>query len=152
MRSFVATSVLLGLASAAAVPAIAPRGGDGYGHGHGHKKFNVQVGVRPYYLVDNMDDGPLKEKLESCSEQEFKTSDFVFAHRGAPLQFPEHTLQSYKAAHRMGAGMIECDVAFTKDKQRIGQRRMYIQKYNATKGVILKLHQVMGASLQISSW
>ena len=60
MRSFVATSVLLGLASAAAVPAIAPRGGDGYGHGHGHKKFNVQVGVRPYYLVDNMDDGPLK--------------------------------------------------------------------------------------------
>ena len=119
MRSFVATSVLLGLASAAAVPAIAPRGGDGYGHGHGHKKFNVQIGVRPYYLVDNMDDGPLKEKLESCSEQEFKTSDFVFAHRGAPLQFPEHTLQSYKAAHRMGAGMIECDVAFTKDKQLV---------------------------------
>ncbi|KAI4608039.1 hypothetical protein J4E83_009222 [Alternaria metachromatica] len=119
MRSFIATSVLVGLASAAAVPVVAPRGGDGYGHGHEHSKFNVQVGVRPYYLVDNMDESPLKEKLESCSEQEFKTSDFVLAHRGAPLQFPEHTLQSYKAAHRMGAGLIECDVAFTKDKQLV---------------------------------
>ncbi|KAL6708590.1 hypothetical protein ACN47E_002571 [Coniothyrium glycines] len=116
MRSFVATSVLLGLASSAVVPAVAPRD---YNHGHGQKKFNVQVGVRPYYLVDNMDDGPLKKKLESCSEQEFKTSDFVFAHRGAPLQFPEHTLQSYKAARRQGAGVIECDVAFTKDKQLV---------------------------------
>lgn len=66
-----------------------------------------------------MDNGPLKEKLLSCSEQEFKTSDFVFAHRGAPLQFPEHTLQSYRAAHRQGAGVIECDVAFTKDKQLV---------------------------------
>lgn len=66
-----------------------------------------------------MDESPLKEKLESCSEQEFKTSDFVFAHRGAPLQFPEHTAQSYKAAHRQGAGVIECDVAFTKDKQLV---------------------------------
>jgi glycerophosphoryl diester phosphodiesterase len=120
MRSFIAASVLIGLASAAAVPAVVPRSGKkDYGHGHGHKKFNVQVGVRPYYLVDNMDEGPLKDKLESCSEQEFKTSEFVFAHRGAPLQFPEHTLQSYKAAHRMGAGAIECDVAFTKDKQLV---------------------------------
>jgi glycerophosphoryl diester phosphodiesterase len=117
MRSLVATSVLLGLVSAAAVPAVVPRTG-GYHHGHG-KKFNVQVGPRPYYLVDDMDDGPLKEKLESCSEQEFETSDFVLAHRGAPLQFPEHTLASYKAAHRMGAGIIECDVAFTKDKQLV---------------------------------
>lgn len=116
MRSFVATSVLVGLASAAAVPAVAPRD---YSTGHGHKKFNVQVGDRPYWLVDNMDEGPLKEKLQSCSEQEFKTSEFVFAHRGAPLQYPEHTLQSYKAAHRQGAGVIECDVAFTKDKQLV---------------------------------
>ncbi|KAF1849453.1 PLC-like phosphodiesterase [Cucurbitaria berberidis CBS 394.84] len=116
MRSFIASSVFLGLAYAAAVPveaSVVPRGS------HGHKKLNVQVGVRPYYLVDDMDESPLKEKLESCSEQKFKTSDFVFAHRGAPLEFPEHTLQSYRAAHRQGAGVIECDVAFTKDKQLV---------------------------------
>lgn len=118
MRSFVAASVLLGLASAAAVPAVVSRTERHHGHGQG-KNFNVQVGPRPYYLVDDMDEGPLKEKLESCSEQKFETSDFVFAHRGAPLQFPEHTLQGYKAAHRMGAGVIECDVAFTKDKQLV---------------------------------
>jgi glycerophosphoryl diester phosphodiesterase len=115
MRSFITSSVLFGLASAAAVPAVEPRT-----PGHpGHKKFNVQVGDRPYWLVDSMDEGPLKKKLESCSEQEFKTSEFVFSHRGAPLQFPEHTLASYKAARRQGAGVIECDVAFTKDKQLV---------------------------------
>ncbi|KAF2029261.1 PLC-like phosphodiesterase [Setomelanomma holmii] len=112
MRSFIASSVLLGIASAAAVPVVEPRT-------YGHKKFNVQVGDRPYWLVDNMEEGPLKQKLASCSEQDFKTSEFVFAHRGAPLQYPEHTLQSYKAAHRQGAGVIECDVAVTKDKQLV---------------------------------
>jgi glycerophosphoryl diester phosphodiesterase len=117
MQSFVASTLLLGLASAAVVPR---EPGYGHGHGNGHQKsFNVQVGPRPYYLVDNMDEGPLKEKLQSCSEGPFKVSDFTFAHRGAPLQFPEHTLESYKAARREGAGVIECDVAFTKDKQLV---------------------------------
>jgi glycerophosphoryl diester phosphodiesterase len=115
MRSFIASSVLLGLASAAAVPAVEPRTTPN----HGHKKFNVQVGDRPYYLIDNMDEGPLKQKLQSCSEQDFKPTDFSFAHRGASLQYPEHTLEAYKAARRQGAGVIECDVAFTKDKQLV---------------------------------
>jgi glycerophosphoryl diester phosphodiesterase len=35
------------------------------------------------------------------------------------MQFPEHTLESYGAAARMGAGIIECDVTFTKDKQLV---------------------------------
>ena len=83
------------------------------------KKLNVQVGVRPYYLVDNMDAGSLKNKLASCSEGPFKTSSFSIGHRGAPLQFPEHTLESYKAAIRQGAGVVECDVAVTKDKKLV---------------------------------
>jgi glycerophosphoryl diester phosphodiesterase len=49
----------------------------------------------------------------------FSMSDFSIAHRGAPLQFPEHTLESYKAAAIQGAGIIECDVAFTKDLQLV---------------------------------
>jgi hypothetical protein len=28
-------------------------------------------------------------------------------HRGAPLQFPEHTKECYKAAAVMGAGIVE---------------------------------------------
>lgn len=35
------------------------------------------------------------------------------------MQFPEHTRESYTAAGRMGAGVIECDVAFTKDKELV---------------------------------
>ena len=50
---------------------------------------------------------------------EFSVSDFSIGHRGACLQFPEHTLESYKAAAIQGAGVIECDVTFTKDRQLI---------------------------------
>jgi len=35
------------------------------------------------------------------------------------LQFPEHTLESYVAAAQMGAGILECDVAFTKDRELV---------------------------------
>ena len=63
--------------------------------------------------------GPLKDKLESCSEGPFKKSDFVIGHRGAPLQFPEHSKESYMAAARQGAGAVECDVTFTKDKKLV---------------------------------
>lgn len=76
----------------------------------------VQLGVRPFYLIDDMDEGPLKDRLAACKDQRFYKTDFSIAHRGAPLQFPEHTEQSYRAAALQGAGIIECDVAFTKDK------------------------------------
>jgi glycerophosphoryl diester phosphodiesterase len=66
--------------------------------------INVQLGPRPYYLVDNMAPSALKTKLQSCSEGPFKTSGFSISHRGAPLQFPEHSRQGYEAAIRMGAG------------------------------------------------
>ncbi|KAF9732622.1 hypothetical protein PMIN06_012231 [Paraphaeosphaeria minitans] len=91
----------------------------GYNTGRGSSKLNVQVGDRPYYLVNNMDDGPLKSKLQSCSEGPFKTSDFVVSHRGASLQIPEHTTEGLAAARRQGAGILECDVAFTKDKKLV---------------------------------
>jgi glycerophosphoryl diester phosphodiesterase len=45
-------------------------------------------------------------------------NDFsIDGHRGAAMQFPEHTFESYMAAAIQGAGVIECDVTFTKDKQ-----------------------------------
>ena len=49
----------------------------------------------------------------------FKKTDFSIGHRGAPMQFPEHTQESYQAAARMGAGILECDVTFTKDKELV---------------------------------
>jgi glycerophosphoryl diester phosphodiesterase len=78
----------------------------------------AQLGPRPFYLVDKMEDGPLKARLAACTGPFHKT-DFSIAHRGAPLQFPEHSAESYRAAARMGAGVIECDVTFTKDRQLV---------------------------------
>lgn len=79
----------------------------------------VQLGPRPFYLVERLDDGPLKEKLRSCATGPFQRSSFSIGHRGAPLQFPEHTKESYEAAAVMGAGVVECDVTFTKDRQLV---------------------------------
>ncbi len=79
----------------------------------------VQVGPRPMYLVDRLEDGPLKEKLASCEAQPLAPTLFSIGHRGAPMQFPEHTAEGYVAAARMGAGIVECDVTFTADQELV---------------------------------
>ena len=80
---------------------------------------DVEVGARPYYLSAQMQPSALKDKLLACAAMDFKKSDFSIGHRGAPMQFPEHTKESYAAAARMGAGIMECDVTFTKDKELV---------------------------------
>lgn len=110
--------LLAGLILWAALPASAQQ----FTHQPPHHALNddeIQVGPRPFYLVDDMDQSALKRKLQSCAEGPFKRSDFSIGHRGAPLQFPEHTKESYEAAARMGAGILECDVTFTKDKELV---------------------------------
>src|SRR5438046_1429986 len=80
-----------------------------------------QIGPRPVHLDDKMKDGALKEKLSQCTGP-FRKTDFSIGHRGAAMQFPEHSKESYQAAARMGAGIIECDVTFTKDRQLVCRR------------------------------
>ena len=101
---FFALAMLVPIAPAAAQSVPLPR--------------EAQIGPRPFYLVDKMKDGPLKEKLSACTGP-FHKSDFSIGHRGAALMFPEHSKESYTAAARMGAGVIECDVTFTKDRQLV---------------------------------
>ena len=79
----------------------------------------VQVGPRPYFLVEDLDAGKLKAELRKCANGPFNKTDFSIGHRGAALQFPEHTKESYEAGARMGAGIVECDVTFTKDKNLV---------------------------------
>jgi glycerophosphoryl diester phosphodiesterase len=90
-------------------------------HDHGRRPSygSIELGPRPEFLVNEMNEGPLKRRLMACLDQEPQRSDFSIGHRGAPLQFPEHTKESYTAAARMGAGVVECDVTFTKDKQLV---------------------------------
>jgi len=77
---------------------------------------DISYGPRPSYLIGQMDDGPLKDELMSCMGQTPQRSDFSIGHRGAPMQFPEHTVEGNTAAARMGAGILECDVTFTADE------------------------------------
>lgn len=74
------------------------------------------LGSRPFALVDHMDAGSLKRALEQCASGPFFRTDFSIGHRGAPRGFPEHTRESYRAAVRQGAGIVECDVTFTRDR------------------------------------
>ena len=68
-----------------------------------------------------MEEGQLKNKLQACvaNIKRYTHHDFSIGHRGAALQFPEHTKESYEAGRRMGAGILECDVTFTKDGELV---------------------------------
>src|SRR5262245_29740136 len=76
---------------------------------HERADSSIQLGPRPFFLVQGMDPGPLKSKLLGCQNGPFHRTDFSIAHRGAPLQLPEHTKEAYEAGARMGAGIVECD-------------------------------------------
>jgi glycerophosphoryl diester phosphodiesterase len=79
----------------------------------------VELGPRPALLVADLPDGELKSRLQACVDEPAKRTAFSIGHRGAGLVYPEHTLEAYEAAYRMGAGTIECDVTFTKDLELV---------------------------------
>jgi glycerophosphoryl diester phosphodiesterase len=101
--------------AAASLPALA-HDNDGRGG-----IASVQLGPRPFFLVNDMPEGALKKRLQHCAatREHYRPTLFSIGHRGAALQFPEHTKESYEAAARMGAGIVECDVTFTKDKELV---------------------------------
>jgi glycerophosphoryl diester phosphodiesterase len=84
-------------------------------HDRGDAAATAQLGPRPFYLVQGMDEGWLKDRLLSCADGPFYKTDFTIGHRGAALEFPEHSDVAYRAGARMGAGIVECDVTFTRD-------------------------------------
>ena len=115
MRHTLLALVIAGLTAACAnaAPVAHPLGAS-------EKPARVQLGPRPFFLVDEMSDSALKQDLQQCTRRAVYTPrDFSIGHRGAPMQFPEHTRESYVAAARMGAGIVECDVTFTKDKELV---------------------------------
>lgn len=122
MHRILTRLALLALA-AASLPACA-NGFDNERRGgahHGNAIGSVQLGPRPFFLADDMADSPLKRRLQHCAatREHFRPTLFSIGHRGAALQFPEHTRESYEAAARSGAGIVECDVTFTKDKELV---------------------------------
>lgn len=120
-------STFFAATAALAAAACAHQGGgfdgsndDTQGRRHHRNAPEAQLGPRPFFLVQDLADSRLKRELQACAKRGgFEKREWSIGHRGAPLQFPEHTVQSYEAAARMGAGILECDVAFTKDKQLV---------------------------------
>ena len=122
MRRTLFTFALVALTSL--LPGLAHADRDDHDDDHDSQKSSarqsIQLGPRPFFLVNDMVDSPLKERLLACTNREsFQRTNFSIGHRGAALQFPEHTRQSYEAAARMGAGIVECDVTFTKDQELV---------------------------------
>lgn len=96
--------ILLVSLLALAAPAAA-----GYTKWRHRWRNDAEVGYRPEFLVSRMDDSDLKTELEAC-DVDMTQHKFSIGHRGACLQYPEHTKESYEAAAKQGAGIIECDV------------------------------------------
>ena len=122
MTRFIQTLAIAVTALAIGSPALADGTEKRNGHKHhaSQRPTSVQLGPRPFFLVDDMSEGPLKRQLQQCTNRAAYTPrEFSIGHRGAAMQFPEHTAESYTAAARMGAGIVECDVTFTKDKELV---------------------------------
>jgi glycerophosphoryl diester phosphodiesterase len=101
---------------APAVAAVAlgqPRADGGAGAAAGDSR--IELGARPAFLVHDMRPSELKSRLESCLDAPQRRTAFSIGHRGAGIRYAEHTREAYEAGYRMGAGMLECDVTFTKD-------------------------------------
>ncbi len=87
--------------------------------GDGFTVESVVLGVRPISLVAQLPDGDLKTRLETCDVSAVRPQPFSIAHRGAPFEYPEHSIEGYEAAAAQGAGVIECDVTFTSDRELV---------------------------------
>jgi glycerophosphoryl diester phosphodiesterase len=113
----IAVGLLVGCSWAAGDTLQSPRA-----HGSGEAVAPGAAGepaARPLALLGQLTDGPLKQRLEACRGVPLQTTLFSIAHRGAPLGYPEHTREGYEAAVRMGAGIVECDVNVTRDRELV---------------------------------
>src|SRR5262245_39101215 len=117
-RLAVASLALLLIAPA---PSESGEGQNANGREQPHPPSRVQLGPRPFYLVEKMTDSQLKRELQHCADRPFfSRTTFSIGHRGGgTLQFPEHTKESHEAGARMGAGVLECDVTFTSDRELV---------------------------------
>ena len=108
-----AVTLTLWLAALAPAPSAAD-GGSCPSLGEAEPGPPVRTG-RPALLVGGLPDGPLRERLERCLGEAPGRGSRTIGHRGAPLRYPEHTLEGYRAAAGLGAGVLECDVTSTRD-------------------------------------
>jgi glycerophosphoryl diester phosphodiesterase len=86
---------------------------------HSAHAGTINPTTRALDLSQDLPKGELQSRMQSCASGPFYATDFSIAHRGAPLGYPEHSHEGYIAAANQGAGVIECDVTFTKDLELV---------------------------------
>jgi hypothetical protein len=80
-KNIIPTAAIIIFATVLALASVVSAGGKK--HGQKGRGKSVQLGQRPFYLVEDMDASQLKTELEHCSEGPFKKTDFSIGHRGA---------------------------------------------------------------------
>ena len=115
LRVLILASTLTACMHCSAAPNATPNGRE-ESEAASIETMRVELGERPFRVLDLLSPGPLRSKLEACRETPITKRRFSIGHRGAPRGYPEHTKEGYVAAARMGAGTLECDVTFTADE------------------------------------
>lgn len=83
---FRAVGLPAAFAMLSSVVIVANAADDNRGHQYGQKDGgSIQLGPRPFYLIEGMDEGPLKHRLMQCKDGPFRRTDFSIGHRGAAL-------------------------------------------------------------------
>jgi len=68
---------------AAATGAVTFAGDDSQRTPDKKNDLRIHLGPRPFYLVEGMDAGSLKQKLSQCKDDKIHRTDFSIGHRGA---------------------------------------------------------------------
>ena len=109
MRQPVIMFAVVAALSLSARVAVASPGDQENSRGRGKESEQSVSAWSPSVLPGQQHGEQPSHQLLKCTDGPFKKSDFSIGHRGAALQFPEHTQESYEAAVRVGAGIVECD-------------------------------------------
>lgn len=65
-KNVIATAIIFSILFAFVTIASADENGLGEKHKPKEKKYNVQLGPRPYYLIEDMEESKLKTTLQQC--------------------------------------------------------------------------------------
>ena len=85
MHQHVVTLTLVALltTSPGLVRAASDHGAEGREHAHEARREGVQLGPRPFYLVDKLSESRLKRQLEHCADGPFSQTTFSIGTAGA---------------------------------------------------------------------
>lgn len=82
------------------------------------------------------------------------TSGFtkIIAHRGASVDAPENTLDSFQLGLDQGADAIECDVRVSRDGELVAIHDPTVQRVAQVKGTVAEMSRAELNALDVGSW